>query len=136
MATHIPTPYTFDDRNWRGEKDAGGTHFVTGSGYYAHDEACTCECDGHLEECDCTEGCCWVGTAVCIVPGNPTAGDIPRATAEFICRACNAHDGLLSACKAAMASNPMMTGKAQITIDVDAWDAIRAAIAKVEVPQS
>lgn len=42
---------------------------------------------------------------------------------------------LLEACECAVSSNPFMSGKAQISIDATAWDAIRAAIAKAKEGQ-
>lgn len=94
---HTPTPYSLSDRNWRGEPDPHSWYIVGGT-HFSHEDGCPCECDGG-ERCDCIEGCGWVSTSVAVVPGNATAGGIPKATAEFIVAACNSHAALVAALK-------------------------------------
>lgn len=52
-----------------------------------------------------------------------------RKNLLYAMHAVNCHAALVAACEMAMGSNPLMTGKAQITIDVEARNAIRAALA-------
>ena len=87
MGQHTPTPWQFSNRNWRGEEDPHNW-YVTGD----HSEGWPPDPDDSESE---DEGPSCVSVAV--VVGNPTAGDIPRANAELIVRAVNAHADLLAA---------------------------------------
>jgi len=80
MSEHTREPWSYSDRNWRGEKDPHSFYIVgdtrEGGPDDQEDEPPT------------------VSTAVAVVPGNPTAGDIPEKTARRIVACVNAFAGV------------------------------------------
>jgi hypothetical protein len=140
-----PTPWEVSDGGHRFRGVAEDV-LIVGNRHFAHDEdedgpPCICDCDGGRDACDCREGCGWSSTAVALVLGNPTAGDIPKATAAELVRRVNAFPAMLAACKAMVAH--LATKPADLTWDEEkelerpsfeaACEAIRRATTTGEV---
>ncbi len=69
--SHTPTPYKCSQIDWKNQPSENNW-YITGD---HHDGSCT---------------------AVAVVAGNATAGDITRDTAEFLCHAANTHEELVT----------------------------------------
>lgn len=111
-------PWEFSNRDWRGLPHPHNLYIV-GDRHQADDDE---------EERDEFDELPMIATSVAIVVGNETAGGIPRANAELICRAVNAHDELLAACEAAL----LKLSRTPLDKVSVAADMLRAAIAKAK----
>lgn len=81
MVEHTPTPWGYTSRDWCGRESEFD--------YYVSGDASEDDEGGSA-------------TAVAIVKGNATAGNIPLANAALICRAVNSHAALVAAIETAI----------------------------------
>lgn len=126
-AKHTPLPWTYEPRTLRNEPSPF-SWYIRGDIHESFDDE---DSDSYDEDGEL------VSTAVAVVEGNPTAGDIPRLNAELIVRSVNSHADLLAACEAIQAALSKYGAQLSELFGHDeqfnaAVEAVDAAIAKAK----